>query len=218
MCDSEARRALPVTHGVRDISAQNAHEQEHLTGALEPGQGKGAAAAQPVRSAPVRDGKQEINTDDLDEAPVQSAKLYVSIPTEQHLLRQQADEFAIKYWRFLGARPWEESKARKEWPGTFLPLIEQHGLDLIKTIARWAKNHERIGKYIARYRGSDDSAEWLVDNFPDLLSQRANEADRQTKKHPAQSSSRYKPVEYPAAASYPPAGQPKISIGIDPTR
>jgi hypothetical protein len=148
---------------------------------------------------------------------VQSSKPHRSSPTGQHLLRQQAEEFAIKYWRFLGARTWEEPTARKEWPGTFLPLIEQHGLDLIKAVARWAKAHERIGKYIARYRGSDDSAQWLVDNFPDFLSQRAEEAERQTRNKPNQSSGMYKPVEYPAASSHA-AGQPKLSIGIDPTR
>ena len=166
------------------------------------------AAPLPGRSAPLGQG---IDPDDLDDRKPAQPAMQKPNPTGQHLLRQQAQEFAVKYWRFLGARGWEESAARNRWAGTFLPLIEAHGLDTIKAAVRFAKNHERLGKLLARYKGSDDSAQWLVDNFGDILSQRAAESERASKKRPSQPD--YRPVNTGSAnVNHQPA-----EIGIDPT-
>jgi hypothetical protein len=161
------------------------------TGVKEPAQLPACAA--PGSPIPVQQIAQETDPNDLDEILAKPKQT----PAAQGTVRQQANEFAIKYWRFLGARSWEEAKARNQWTGTFVPLIERHGLALVKDAVRWAKNHETLGKLLARYRGSDDSAEWLVENFEDILSRRATESERKTKKPQGSSSAQPQPTRPP---------------------
>lgn len=228
MRDSDACRALPVTHGVRDISAQNAHEQEHLTGALEQEQGKGASVDGRLvgRSAPVG---QEINPDDLNDTPAQPAKPKPAQPAKPKLTLtptgkfsgqpqtsnpDPAQELASWFHHLIGSPAREAKAAKTVWAGTLRPLIDEYGMETVKAAITWASDSTFWPDKLCRRDG--DSAEYALDKFSTWLDQRANEAERRIRK-PAQSSI-YKPVEYPAAASYRSAGQPKISIGIDPTR
>lgn len=221
MHHSSARDAAPIVHRMHHSSAQNASEQEHVTRALEQEQGKGASVDGRLadRSAPVNQGKQEINLDDL--APVQPAKRKLTLtPTGKFSGQPQtsnpdpAQELASWFFRLIDSPAREAKAARTLWAGTFRPLLDSYGMETVKAIITWASENEFWTDKLARRSG--DSAEHALDKFSTWSSQRADEAERQTRKKPSQSSGVYKP-EYPAANSRP-AAQPKLSIGIDPTR
>lgn len=208
----------PVFH-----SSDSEHEQENRTRVVEQEKETGEPSSWSAadRSASVDRGKQEIHPDDPD-APVQPAKRKLTLtPTGKFSSQPQtsnpdpAQELASWFFILIGSPAREAKAANTVWAGTLRPLIDEYGIETVKVVITWASDSTFWRDKLCRR--DRDSAEHALDKFPTWSNQRADEAERQTRKKPVQSSGIYKPVEY-AATNSRPAAQPKLSIGIDPTR